>query len=782
MQKEALKNDLSWWENSNFLNDYYLRRAFVEQFGLLGFLLVYLPHYVQMAPAEFHPELINYLENPLERFLLVVGFRGSAKSTFGSLALPVYTALEKSDIYPFIIPLADTSMQAGINIANIQFELEYNQLIKQDYGTFNFEKAKDKSPEPTLESDEEWQSKNILLSNGVRILARSRGQKVRGLRHRQHRPKLVIVDDPEDLEWVRKKENRDKTERWIKGEVIPAMDETTGKLVVIGNWLHTDALLARLKKTKIFTILEYPLVNQSGKCTWPAKYPTQESLDSQRDKVGPVAWQREYMLKTVAEEGQEITEKDIHYYDEESKEADMGLSGTGVDLAISKKDTADYTAMVSGKSAFIEGKPQIFIQPMPVNARLDFYETKEQAKAINVIYQGAHQFFVEDVQYQKAAIQEFERELLSVIPMKPINDKRARLRVAATYIKNGTVVFPRTGCEDLLIQLLGFGVEEHDDLCFVAGTKIATPWGDKNIEDLKFGDKVITPFGIRKVLYAGQTGEDEVMTVDGLTGTKNHPIYTSRGFLGLDTFVYLKYNKDISDFNLYHLILWRYKKLLYLMESNIVCWGKEGIISVGQQPIKEEEIRKDFMSRFGNFIIKRKFRRAGMFIIKMAILLTTTFLIWNLYRLMNIVKFRNIIIKKQWKNIWKKLDQWQLNGTNQRPEKSGIENMQKKYGRIQNDIKRFVKDAANHFWPFMLIPNVARGIVLQINTEDCTLKKLEPFSSDAIGREKVYNLLIEKDNVYYANGILVGNCDALVYLILGLVNQGLKNPEIIQIL
>ena len=32
------------------------------------------------------------------------------------------------------------------------------------------------------------------------------------------------------------------------------------------------------------------------------------------------------------------------------------------------------------------------------------------------------------------------------------------------FIKNGTVVFPRTGCEELLAELLGFGVEEHDDL------------------------------------------------------------------------------------------------------------------------------------------------------------------------------------------------------------------------------------------------------------------------------------------------------------------------------
>jgi predicted phage terminase large subunit-like protein len=53
---------------------------------------------------------------------------------------------------------------------------------------------------------------------------------------------------------------------------------------------------------------------------------------------------------------------------------------------------------------------------------------------------------------------------LPVVPVKVGQDKRARLRAVATFIQNGTVLFPEKGCEDLLAQLLGFGVEDHDDL------------------------------------------------------------------------------------------------------------------------------------------------------------------------------------------------------------------------------------------------------------------------------------------------------------------------------
>ena len=47
------------------------------------------------------------------------------------------------------------------------------------------------------------------------------------------------------------------------------------------------------------------------------------------------------------------------------------------------------------------------------------------------------EFFVEAVAYQQAAIEEMERRAFAVTPMHPIKDKRARLRVAARYIKTG---------------------------------------------------------------------------------------------------------------------------------------------------------------------------------------------------------------------------------------------------------------------------------------------------------------------------------------------------------
>ena len=444
----------------SFYESYDARRESAQ--SLLGFSLVYLSGYFTDPPATFHPELVHALQNEALKRLLIIGFRGSGKSTFGSLALPLWAALEHPDKYPFIILVSDSTRQATLNISAIKYELETNLLIKQDYGEIKGNVIEDFS----LQGDgEEWQKQNIVLSNGVRILARSRGQKVRGLRHLQYRPKLVVVDDPEDGEWVRTKENRDKTDRWLHSEVMPGMDARKGKLVVIGNLLHMDALLSRLKAPGTgFKVLEFPLLDKDGKCTWPAMYPTEKSLKDKERDMGAIPWQREMLLKIVSDDEAIIKPEDITYYDEMPKNAVASLKGHGIDLAISQKEGADYTAIVSGDVFYVDNAPKIFIRPNPYNEHVLFHNFLQRVRNIPGEVKGANLFFVEDVAYQKAAIQEMERAMLPVIPMKPQGDKRARLQVIAPYIRNGSVLFPRTGCEQLLGQVFNLGVESHDDL------------------------------------------------------------------------------------------------------------------------------------------------------------------------------------------------------------------------------------------------------------------------------------------------------------------------------
>ncbi|HEY5259279.1 MAG TPA: hypothetical protein VIJ46_01435 [Rhabdochlamydiaceae bacterium] len=454
--------------------NYEMRRAMAK--NLWGFSHAYLPGGMTAKPASFHREMVTEIGDPQNRRIEILGFRGSAKSYYGSLALPLWAALEYPDRYPFIVLIGDKFSQASQKIANIKNELDHNFALKNDYGVVigsNPEKWKLEGPE--------WQKQNLVLSNGVRIIARSRGQKIRGLLHRYARPSLVVVDDPEDLEWVKTKENRDKSEQWLLGEVVPGMEERQGKLLLIGNLLHADGLLARMKP-KMQKVLEYSLIKDYvgsdwegmwNHCTWQSKYPTRTSLKKQADLVGPVSFAREYLLRIVAEEGQIIKPEDIHYYDEEKipEYPSTGLVGHGVDLAYSRKQSADFTAVVSGAVLYVDGDnlyetgkmPKIFVWSGPYHKKVLLHQLIDYLKILFSKFRFS-MFYVEGNGPQKGMVDEIERALLPVKSMQPKGDQWARLQVVAQYIKNGTVVFPRTGCEELLQEVFGLGTEAHDDL------------------------------------------------------------------------------------------------------------------------------------------------------------------------------------------------------------------------------------------------------------------------------------------------------------------------------
>jgi predicted phage terminase large subunit-like protein len=214
---------------------------------------------------------------------------------------------------------------------------------------------------------------------------------------------------------------------------------------------------------------EFPLFREGDgteveRCTWRAKYPTQEAIDRKRDELGDIGFRREMLLQVVPEEGQDVHLEDITYYDDPPFDDGNHLAH-GVDLAISTKESADYTAIVSGEVAWNGDQIEIYIQPFPIIRRMTFSETMDALDNARKSSLMSSSFFVENVAFQQAAIEELERRAFDVTAMHPIKDKRARLRVAARYIKNGTVKFPRKGCEQLLTQLLGFGGEKHDDAC-----------------------------------------------------------------------------------------------------------------------------------------------------------------------------------------------------------------------------------------------------------------------------------------------------------------------------
>ncbi len=413
------------------------------------FFHIYFSKYIKAPTADFQREWCNLLEDWDIKFLEIIGFRGSAKTTYSVLAFPIWAMINGKSHYTLI--LGDTFNQIKDHIYNLKNELENNKLLIGDFGEF--------------EGKELWTATDIVIPKyDAKITARSTGQKIRGIRYKQWRVQLISADDLENQESVRTKELRDKTFRWFVGDVIPAGQEDT-KIVLIGNLLHRDCLMSRIleqikNKSRDGIVMEYPIV-KNNKILWNGKFQTMADIDKEERKVNDYrTWQREYLLKLIPDEGQIVKEDWICYYNEIPQTI---LSGTGVDLAISKKDTSDYTAMISGK---LSNEPKIYILPNIVNERLSGFETTERARLISrELGNGTMTpFWVEDVGYQAMQIEAMQKVGLPAQGIKVSSDKRARLMTISTYIQNGMILFPRSGCEDLISQLVGFGIESHDDL------------------------------------------------------------------------------------------------------------------------------------------------------------------------------------------------------------------------------------------------------------------------------------------------------------------------------
>lgn len=449
------------------LSDRKIRSAITRQSHFM-FFNIYFSHYVKYETAPFQKEIFHLTEREDIKNLSIVAFRGSGKSTIVTMSYPIWSILGVQQ-KKFVLILCQTKTQAKQHMTNLKRELETNQLLKNDLGPFQ-------------EENDEWGSSSLVFSNSnARITAASTEQSIRGLRHNQHRPDLIICDDVEDLASTKTRESRNKTYQWLTGEVVPAGDRNT-RLVIVGNLLHDDSLIMRIRedmtKGKIKGEFKaYPLV-KNGDILWLGKYPTLAEIEAEKQKAGnEYAWEREYMLNIIPDEGQAIHPEWIQYYDEIPTDL-KDFQGyplhtevrIGVDLAISQSETADYTAMVPGR-LLGEGKAtKIYILPNLINKKMNFPETVDMCKSIIHSYYDERKTYpslvIEDVAYQRALPQQLENEgIRNVRTTKPgMQDKRTRLILTANMIKNGKVLFPRTGAELLVNQIIHFGVEKHDDL------------------------------------------------------------------------------------------------------------------------------------------------------------------------------------------------------------------------------------------------------------------------------------------------------------------------------
>lgn len=435
-------------------------------------------HFSLPSP-EFHDEM-TYEAATMPGHKGFAAPRGFAKSTTFDIGFTAWHIANETK--HFIVLMSDSFTQATDFTEGLQDALTTSDAFIWLYGDLRSLR---------------WSRDDFVTSTNVRVVAKGQGMKIRGLKYRQWRPDLIIIDDLENDELVASYERRKKLKNWFTRSVLPGLSKD-GEIVYIGTILHHDSLLNNIIKhndefaawhTRLYKAL---LVDNSNveHSIWP-EHLSVELLHRMRDDPtyskyeGSLVFAQERQNEPLSDEDSPIKEDWIKFIDSNKVPPDrlMLQRVITVDPAISKKDTADPTAKAAMS---IDKDENVYIYRLG-NSKLSFKESvaeiirwdnEEEPNAIGIETQA----------FQKALA-----EVLVGLPIVEFvrdNDKLRRTIAVSRHFEAGKVFIVRGISNSGLLrdQLIEFPFGTHDDLVDVVVdglsmllTKRIGTYGDREV-------------------------------------------------------------------------------------------------------------------------------------------------------------------------------------------------------------------------------------------------------------------------------------------------------------
>jgi predicted phage terminase large subunit-like protein len=441
-----------FWEDSQEKQEQRRRRAAADP---LYFCRTYLPHYFSHLPAPFHYELVELLSQRREVMTpaVVAAPREFAKTTVCSFGYVLHQICFGRR--HFIVIGSDTEDLASDLTGYLYMELLYNERLAQDFGALvKGNRAVD----------------DFVTLNDIRVKARGRGQRLRGLKHKQWRPDLIILDDLENDVNVRNPEIVQQILDWVKSAVYPAVD-ARGNLLIVGTILRWRSALHLMLTSPEepychFQRRIYRAVQEDGSALWEARHPAAK-LKLQKQLMGTAAFNREKMNEPVQEKGL-FREEWIHYYHPDSlKDRELVVVGF-FDPSLESGAAADYKASITvgwDRQDMVFYVLDAFIQKTTLEQALRTIFNRHQEY-------GYQLYGVEDNLFQRLLLKEFDlvgKERGQVLPVKGITQRLAKeTRVASLspLLERGKIRFIRGHSDQELLveQLLYFPSRTvHDD-------------------------------------------------------------------------------------------------------------------------------------------------------------------------------------------------------------------------------------------------------------------------------------------------------------------------------
>jgi len=707
---------------------YYLTHFYEFSRDILGWPDIYEP---------LHREVCEFVQYKVKKKnLLILLPRGSFKSSLVTIGYPLWRLA--NDQRERILIANATYPMATSFLSQIKDHISKNEVFKELFGDFSANADSWREDKISISREKSYEQKE------PSVIAQGISTNVTGSHY-----SLAILDDMVNRENITTRDQMDKVINFYKDalDLIDVNKQGHKEIVVIGTSWHYADLYSWIqdKETGIigdFEVLKRPAYTgewRKGKLLFPDRL-SWEVLDSLKRSQGSSHFSSQYMLDPKLLEDAIFKFKFKSYEETDIRGLSLNKFIT-VDPAISEKKEADYSAMIcvgvdKQNNWYILDIWRDKVPPKRLLDQMFYWDEKWKPIKVGIettAFQKALQYFAYDEMKRK-------NHFMPIVELKHEDrSKFDRIMGLEPRYETGSVFHPQKTSvplvEELEKELRDFDKGKHDDLCFIAGTKILTNKGQVNIEDIKKGDFVFTRKGFKEVLVSSQTGMKKVVTRFGLTGTSNHPIFTKNGIKRLD-------KVNVSDI----LYIWNGKQLSIVEKSitDILNQKEDNLEFIFGGMINGKLRHFLYTVKYGLITLGR-YLKDMLFIIKIKIALITKYLIYNVFRLENMRVW--VGLRKGVNGLKRTLrlpEKQRKNGIGVRKEESGIKNIQKMFGK---KLKELLKDV------YFVIRNIKHLLKIQCIVQINVGKN--------IGKQKVYNLQVKDENEYFANNILVHNCDAL---------------------
>lgn len=671
-------------------------------------------------------------------------------------------------------------------------------------------------PEVILKADSNQKTHYNLTGGGWR-LATSVGGRGTGLH-----PSRKIIDDASTVMESESDVQRQSSLDWFDGTLATrglALDAAT---IVVMQRLHAKDLAGHIMdgpSAKDWDCLIIPMeyeVNRrypttrlgykdprtkEGELLWPSLF-DQKKVDRLKLTLGDYRAAGQLQQRPAPQAGGLLKPEKFRLWPSGSELPDIHYVVQSYDTAFTEQTQNDPTACTVW-GIFHQGETKCVLLLDSWEERLEYPELKKRLfEDRNAKYGGgktdqkmlhpprkADIMLIENKGSGQSIIQDLRRANLPIQEFNPGKaSKIQRANMAAPILDSGIVYVleskreagkPISWARPLIKQCESFPFAEHDDLCVARGSLITMSDGSqKAIEDVKVGEMVHTPNGPRRVTESRFTGHRPVMELVAgdyrLTATDNHPIGLSNGiYIRMDALT----QKDIllclpkTPFQSPMSRLWS------LMGTGIAGIQNQLIALIGVTLVG---LAHFFTVMFGLFIMAQ-YQTGLKSTTRTTTPQTTIFLIWRHYLQRCIGQcFTKIstITPTQTNNgrIWRRFGNSPKHGTDRKKEENGTARMPR---NLISDYWLkvvawvFTKESllfAPVYGAASILSRLLSG--LHFAAQPIKLKNQNTVGLDAVKPLKhtkdVFNLSVEGEHCYYANGILTHNCDtftqSMIYL------------------